>query len=84
MKGITNLLKIIDQARANRHHAESQLEVYVRAYNEALAAQRRAQNEIIAAETRRTQIFSAIGGADDHINELKQKLSDLDAQKGDF
>jgi len=43
------LLSIIDQARANRNYARNQLKSYVEAYNDALAAQRKAQNDIIAS-----------------------------------
>ncbi len=71
VKAITNLLTIIDQARANRNYAKSKLESYVEAYNDALAAQRRAQNEIIATETKRTQIISAIEGVETKIRNLK-------------
>ena len=71
VKGITNLLTIIDQARANRDYAKSQLDAYVEAYNDALSAQRKAQNAIIAAETKRTQIISAIAGAEGKIAGLR-------------
>jgi chromosome segregation ATPase len=84
VKGITNLLKIIDQARANKKYAESQLEVYVKQYNDALAAQRKAQNAIIAAETKRTQIFSAIEGANGHIDGLKAQIYELDTKRADL
>jgi hypothetical protein len=42
-------LTIIDQARANRNYAKHKLQSYVEAYNDALAAQRKAQNNVIAA-----------------------------------
>ena len=62
IKGITNLLTIIDQAKANRHYIRNQMEVYAKAYSDALLAQKRTQNEIITIETRKTQIVSAIQG----------------------
>ena len=72
VKAITNLLTIIDQARANRNYAQTKLEVYVKAYNDALEEQRKSQDAIIAAETRRSQIFSAIEGAEGKIISLKR------------
>lgn len=47
IKSITNLLKIIDQARANKLQGEEDIEVYIRQYNEALGTQREAQNSIV-------------------------------------
>lgn len=49
IKGITNLLKIIDQANANKNKAQSDIQTYTQAYNDAVSAQRNSQNEIIAA-----------------------------------
>ncbi len=49
IKGITNLLKIIDQARANKDKAQNDIQPYTQAYNDAVAGQRGAQNDIIAA-----------------------------------
>lgn len=48
VKGITNLLRIVDQARANFNQAKVDIETYTKAHNAALAAQRTAQNNIIA------------------------------------
>ena len=48
VKAITNLISIIDQARANRNYAQEQVEKYVNEYNAALKVQRKAQNEIIS------------------------------------
>ena len=78
VKAITNLLTIIDQARANRDYAKSQLDAYVEAYNDALGAQRKAQNAIIAAETKRTQIISAIAGAEGKIAGLRADIAALE------
>ena len=49
IRGITNLLKIIDQAKANKDKAQSDIQTYTQAYNDAVAAQRAAQNDIITA-----------------------------------
>jgi len=49
IRGITNLLKIIDQARANRDQAQNDIQLYTQAYNDAVAGQRGAQNDIIGA-----------------------------------
>ena len=84
VKAITNLLKIIDQARANRNFAQSNLELYAAEYNDALAAQRRAQNDIIAAETRRTQITSAIEGAERKIADYQFQLDDIAGKREDL
>ena len=84
VKAITNLLTIIDQARANRNYAKSKLESYVEAYNDALAAQRRAQNEIIAAETKRTQIISAIEGVEAKIKVLKAEIDALEKDRDEY
>ena len=67
IKAITNLLAIIDQAKANRLYIRNQMEVYAKAYNDALLAQKRTQNEIIAIETRKSQIISAIQGVEGKI-----------------
>lgn len=48
IKGITNLLSIIDQARANRDKAQNDISAYTQAYNDAVNAQRDAQNDIIS------------------------------------
>ena len=47
IKGITNLLSIIDQARANKDKAQNDIQTYTQAYNDAVNAQRNAQNDII-------------------------------------
>jgi hypothetical protein len=46
--------------------------VYVKAYNDALEEQRKSQDAIIGAQTRRSQIFSAIEGAEGKIISLKR------------
>ena len=76
VKGITNLLKIIDQARANQLKAESDIEVFTKAYNDALGVQRTAQNNIIAAETKSTQIGSAINGLNSTIDDLRRRIDE--------
>lgn len=47
IKGITNLLSIIDQANANRNKAQNDIQTYTQAYNDAVNSQRTAQNDII-------------------------------------
>lgn len=81
IKAITNLLTIIDQARANRDYAEKHLEKYIMAYNDALKHQRKTQNEIIAFETRKSQIASAIEGVNSKIEHLKTKIAELEADQ---
>ena len=56
VKGITNLLKIIDQGRANINQAQLNIETYTVAHNEALANRKNAQTVIIAAENKISQI----------------------------
>lgn len=47
VKAITNLLAIIDQAKANKAQAEQNLVTYSNAYNQAVNNQRTVQNSII-------------------------------------
>lgn len=56
----------------------------MKAYNDALGHQRKAQNHIIALETRRTQIYSAIEGANDKINSLKAQIATLEGTRADY
>lgn len=56
VKGITNLLTIVDQARANFAQAQRDIETYTKAQNDASAAQRNAQNNIISGENKVAQI----------------------------
>ena len=44
IKAITNILSIIDQARANRDYAKKQVQFYIKAYNDAIVAQRQSQS----------------------------------------
>lgn len=74
-------MTIIDQARANRNNARSQLQSYAAAYNDALAAQRRAQNNIITLETRRTQITSAIEGVEGKIGDLRADIEAIEDER---
>lgn len=80
IKGITNLLKIIDQARANKDKAQSDIQTYTSAYNDAVAAQRAAQNDIIALESKASQIVSAINNLNITIDDLKNKIAQTLAQ----
>ena len=56
-------MTIIDQARANKNKAQSDLSAYTQDYNDAVAKQRAAQNDIVSAELKVKQIESAIAGA---------------------
>lgn len=77
VKGITNLLSIIDQARANKLQAQNDLARYTQGYNDALKKQRDSQNAIISAETKVKQIQSAIAGADGKIGNLNDQIAAL-------
>ena len=83
IKGITNLLKIIDQAKANKDKAQGDIQTYTQAYNDAVTAQRNAQNDIIAAETRSSQIITAINSlttnADNYRNQISNNGNNRDA-----
>ena len=48
VKGITNILKLIDQARANKKQAEKDVQTYTKRHNDAIVNQRKAQNAIIS------------------------------------
>lgn len=74
---------IIDQARANRDYARNKMEIYAEEYNDALALQRKAQNNIIALETKRTQIVSAIDGVQNKIADLRKKIEDLEKERAE-
>lgn len=43
VKGITNIMTIIDQARANKNKLEKDITLYTNNYNKAVASQRSAQ-----------------------------------------
>lgn len=79
-RGITNLITIIDQARANRDKAQNDIAPYTQAYNDAVAGQRTAQNDIIAAETRVAQITTAISSLTATIDDLRNKINQAVAQ----
>lgn len=74
-KAITNLLAIIDQARANRDKAQGDIQLYTSAYNDAVGAQRGSQNAIISAETRVTQITTAITQITSTIDDLRNRIA---------
>lgn len=82
VKGITNLLTIIDQARANKLKAQNDLAKYTQAYNDALKAQKDAQNLIIGAEIKIKQIQSALAGANAKASDLAGRIAAL-TQLGD-
>lgn len=75
IKGITNLIKIIDQARANKDKAQNDIQAYTQAYNDAVAVQRNAQNEIIASETKSSQIVTAINSLGTTVDDLRNKIN---------
>jgi len=80
IKGITNLLKIIDQAKANKDKAQRDIETYTQAYNDAVTAQRNAQNDIISTETKVSQIVSAINSLTSTIDDLRNKINQAAGQ----
>ena len=81
VKAITNLLKIIDQGRANINQAQIDIETYTATYNEALSSRKNAQTVIISAENKISQISSAIDGLNVLINRLGDDLNDANAVK---
>lgn len=81
IKGITNLLKIIDQAKANKDRAQNDIQTYTQAYNDAVAAQRTAQNDIISAETKVSQIVSAINTLTATVDDLRNKINQIIAER---
>ena len=60
------------------------MQVYAKAYNDALMAQRKAQGEIIAVETRRTQIVSAIQGVEGKIKEVRKHIEGLEKDRAEL
>ena len=84
VKGITNLLTIIDQARANKLKAQNDLARYTQAYNTALKDQRDAQNAIITAEIKVKQIQSALAGANGKIGDLENRIAGLNKLGADL
>ena len=81
IKGITTLLRIIDQANANRNKAQGDIQTFTQAYNDAVTNQRGAQNGILAAETRSAQIVSAINSLTSTISDLSNKINDAVARR---
>lgn len=75
VKSVTNLLTIIDQARANKVKAQADLTTYTGRYNDALKAQRAAQEVIISIEIRITQIKSAIAGAQGKLADVVARIT---------
>lgn len=84
IKGITNLLAIIDQANANKNKAQSDIQTYTQAYNDAVTAQRTAQNDIITIETKSSQIVSALNSLNATITDLKNRLNTASTQNSGF
>lgn len=73
-------MKIIDQARANRDRAQRDIQAFTQAYNDAVTAQRNAQNDIITTETRVSQIVSAINSLTASIEDLRNRINQAVAQ----
>lgn len=81
IKAITNLLTIIDQARANRNKAYSEITFYSNSYKEAQAVQRKTQDTIIAINTKVQQIISAINGLNKKIEDVSGAIADWKEQR---
>jgi len=77
-------LSIIDQANANKNKAQNDIQTYTQAYNDAVTAQRTAQNDIITIETKSSQIISAINSLNATITDLKNRLSVASTQNSGF
>lgn len=73
-------MKIIDQAKANKDKAQSDIQTYTQAYNDAVNAQRSAQNDIISVETKSSQIVSAITSLNATIDDLRNKINQAAGQ----
>ena len=70
IKAITNLLTIIDQARANQLQAEQNIQYYNQKYIEAQRNQKNSQERIVSINIRIQQITSAIKGISKRIGEI--------------
>lgn len=84
VKSVTNLLKIIDQARANKAQAQADLATYTQRYDDAVKRQREAQELIISIEIKITQIRSAINAAQDRLGGINAQIADVQATIGDL
>ena len=81
---MTNLLKIIDQARANKAQAQADLSIYTNRYEAAIKKQRETQEVIISLEIKITQIRSAINAAQDKLAGVNAQIADIQAMIGDL
>lgn len=81
VKAITNLLAIIDQARANKNQALLDIELYNQALKEAKAKQRQTQEAIIQLEIKIQQITSAINGLTSNANGIQDQIDALEREK---
>lgn len=84
IKGITNLLSIIDQGNANKNKAQNDILTYTQSFNDAVNAQRTAQNDIMTIETKSSQIVSAINTLNATINDLKNRINVASTQNSGF
>lgn len=69
------MLKIIDQGKANKDKAQTDIYTYTQAYNDAIYAQRSIQNEIINIENKSSQIVSAINNLSVSTEDLKKRIN---------
>ena len=81
IKAITNLLAIIDQARANRLKAQTDVEYYNKKYIEAQGTQRKTQETIITYQTKIQQITSAINGLSTKIEGITTDIAKLNNER---
>lgn len=81
IKAITNLLTIIDQARANKNQAFLDISKYNAALNDAKAKQRDSQTLIVSIQVRIQQISSAIQGIDGKNGDTQKQIDDLTAER---
>lgn len=49
-----------------------------------MVGQRKAQGDIIAAETRRSQIISALEGVEGRIGQIKVQIKELEADQAEY
>lgn len=77
VKAITNLLTIIDQARANRNQALSSIDRYNLELKNAKGTQRQTQETIISIQTKIQQISSAINGISSGNDNLQTRIDSL-------
>ena len=80
-KAVANLLSIIEQAKANRNRALTEIEIFKAQYNQAVQNQRNAQTEIIAGENSAKNLKVAISGAQTSIKDYENKIDKLENKR---